>query len=51
MATTYSAGGTRTTAVVIAIIVLHLGFYWALKQGLVRAGMGGPLAFRRRLVG
>jgi len=39
MANTYSAGGSRTTAVVIAIIILHLGFYWALKQGLVRAGM------------
>ena len=39
MANTYSAGGPRTTAVVIAIIILHLGFYWALKQGLVRAGM------------
>ncbi len=39
MANTYSSGGSRTTAVFIAIIVLHLGFFWALKQGLVRAGI------------
>lgn len=39
MANTYSAGGSRMTAVFIAIIILHLIFYWALKQGLVRAGM------------
>jgi protein TonB len=39
MANTYSAGGSRTTAVFVAIIVLHLLFFWALKQGLVRAGM------------
>jgi protein TonB len=39
MASTYSAGGSRTTAVLVGIIVLHLLFFWALKQGLVRAGM------------
>lgn len=39
MANTYSAGGSRTTAVVVGIIVLHLGFFWALKKGLVRTGM------------
>lgn len=39
MANTYSAGGSRTAAVIVAIIVLHLGFFWALRQGLVRAGM------------
>ena len=39
MANAYSAGASRRMAVFIAIIVLHIGFYWALKQGLVRAGM------------
>ncbi len=39
MANTYYAGGSRTTAVVVGIIVLHLGFFWALKKGLVRSGM------------
>ena len=39
MANTYSAGASRRTAVFVAIIALHVGFYWALKQGLVRAGM------------
>jgi protein TonB len=39
MANTYSSGGSRTTVVFIAIIILHLGFFWALKQGLVRAGI------------
>ena len=39
MANTYSAGGSRTTVVFVGILILHLGFYWALKQGLVRAGM------------
>jgi periplasmic protein TonB len=39
MANTYSAGGSRTTAVFVGIIILHLGFFWALKQGLVRAGI------------
>ena len=39
MANTYSAGGSRTTAVFVGIIVLHLVFFWALKQGLVRSGM------------
>jgi periplasmic protein TonB len=39
MANTYSAGGSRTTAVLVGIVVLHLLFFWALKQGLVRAGM------------
>ncbi|MGH8252116.1 MAG: hypothetical protein ACREVI_15735, partial [Steroidobacteraceae bacterium] len=39
MATTYSSGTSRTTAVFIGIIILHLGFFWALKQGLVRSGL------------
>ena len=39
MANTYSAGGSRTTAVFVGIVVLHLIFFWALKQGLVRAGI------------
>jgi protein TonB len=39
MATTYSAGTSRTTAVFVGIVVLHLMFFWALKQGLVRAGI------------
>jgi protein TonB len=39
MANVYSAGASRRTAVFAAIIVLHLGFFWALKQGLVRSGM------------
>ncbi len=39
MANVYSAGGSRTAAVFVAIIVLHIGFFWALKQGLVRSGM------------
>ena len=39
MANTYSAGGSRTTAVFVGIVILHLIFFWALKQGLVRAGL------------
>lgn len=39
MATTYSAGGSRTTAVFVGIVVLHLVFFWALKKGLVRSGL------------
>ncbi len=39
MANTYSAGASRSTAVFIGILVLHIGFFWALKQGLVRAGL------------
>ena len=39
MANMYSAGASRRTAVFVAIIVLHFGFYLALKAGLVRAGM------------
>lgn len=39
MANIYSSGTSRTTAVFIGIIVLHIGFFWALKQGLVRAGI------------
>ena len=39
MATTYSAGTSRTTAVFVAILILHGLFFWALKQGLVRAGL------------
>jgi protein TonB len=39
MANTYSPGGSRTTAVFVGIVVLHLLFFWALKQGLVRAGI------------
>ncbi|MGH8136560.1 MAG: hypothetical protein ACRER4_09440, partial [Steroidobacteraceae bacterium] len=35
----YSAGASRRTAVFVAIIILHFGFYLALKAGLVRAGM------------
>lgn len=38
MATTYSAGTSRTTVVFVGILILHLLFFWALKQGLVRAG-------------
>lgn len=38
MATTYSAGTSRTTAVFVGIVILHVLFFWALKQGLVRAG-------------
>jgi protein TonB len=39
MANMYSAGISRRAAVFAAIIVLHFGFYVALKAGLVRAGM------------
>ena len=39
MANMYSAGASRRTAVFVAIIILHFGFYLALKAGLVRAGM------------
>jgi periplasmic protein TonB len=39
MANTYSAGTSRKTAVFLGIIVLHIGFFWALKQGLVRGAM------------
>lgn len=39
MANVYSSGTSRTTAVFIGILVLHAGFFWALKQGLVRAGL------------
>lgn len=39
MANTYSAGTSRSTAVFVGIVVLHVIFFWALKQGLVRAGM------------
>lgn len=39
MANLYSAGASRRTAVFVAIIVLHFGFFLALKAGLVRAGM------------
>ncbi len=39
MSNTYSAGTSRTTAVFVGIVVLHVVFFWALKQGLVRAGM------------
>ena len=39
MANVYSAGASRRTAVFVAIIILHFGFYLALKAGLVRAGM------------
>lgn len=38
MANTYSAGTSRTTAVFVGICILHVLFFWALKQGLVRAG-------------
>ncbi len=36
MASTYSAGTSRSTAVFVGIVILHLLFFWALKQGLVR---------------
>jgi protein TonB len=39
MANTYSAGTSRTTAVFVGIVILHVIFFWALKQGLVRSGM------------
>lgn len=39
MANVYSSGTSRTTAVFVGILVLHLGFFWALKRGLVRAGL------------
>lgn len=39
MASTYSVGGPRRVMVFVAIIILHLIFFWALKQGLVRAGL------------
>ncbi len=39
MANTYSGGGSRTAAVLIGIVVLHIGFFWALKQGLVRGAV------------
>lgn len=35
----YTAGASRRTIVLLGIIILHAGFYWALKQGLVRAGL------------
>ena len=39
MANIYSAGISRRSAEFVAIIILHFGFYLALKAGLVRAGM------------
>lgn len=39
MANIYTAGASRRTVVLAAIIALHIGFFWALKQGLVRAGL------------
>jgi protein TonB len=39
MANIYTAGASRRTVVFAAIIALHIGFFWALKQGLVRAGL------------
>jgi protein TonB len=39
MANIYSAGLSRRSAVFAAILVLHFGFFTALKAGLVRAGM------------
>ena len=39
MANTYTAGNSRTRAVFVGIVVLHVIFFWALKQGLVRAGI------------
>ena len=39
MANTYSASASRRTIVFVGIIALHIGFFWALKQGLVRAGL------------
>ncbi len=39
MANTYSAGGSRTTAVFVGIVVLHVVFFLALRAGLVRSPM------------
>jgi protein TonB len=39
MANIYSSGTSRTTAVFIGIVILHVGFFWALRQGLVRTGI------------
>ena len=39
MADTYSAGASRRTAVLVATIILHLGFFWVFKEGLIRAGL------------
>lgn len=37
MANTYSAGRSRTTAVFVGIVVLHVIFFLALRAGLVRS--------------
>lgn len=39
MANSYSAAAPRRTAVLVATIALHIGFFWIFKEGLVRAGM------------
>ena len=39
MTNTYSAGGSRRAAVFVGIIVLHVAFLYALKQGLVRGAI------------
>jgi periplasmic protein TonB len=39
MANIYAAKRSRTTAVFVGIVALHVGFFIALKAGLVRTGM------------
>jgi protein TonB len=39
MANVYSAGISRRSAVFVAIIILHFGFYLAMRAGLVQTGM------------
>jgi len=39
MANTYSAGTSRTTAVFVGIVILHVIFFLALRAGLVRSGI------------
>jgi len=39
MANTYSAGTSRTTAVFVGIVILHVVFFLALRAGLVRSPM------------
>lgn len=39
MANMYSAGGSRRATVLVGIIGLHIGFYFALVSGLAREGL------------
>ena len=39
MANMYSVGGSRRTGVLVGIVVLHIGFYYALVSGLAREGL------------